>query len=164
MVGFCVYYFQVNVYTNFWLIECYVWGRGRYQHWLQSWKYGEYYEDIFEIIDKKNIHAYFSKPDGKSEWIRNACLYQSMNRTDSKEQVWENASYGFLEYNCIKENHISIWLVISSQYLNLSEELDKISCSFSADTCVSWHFHSWWASKQKCAIIVQIWNLTFFFY
>lgn len=83
------------------------------------------------------MHAHFSKPDGKSEWIRNACLYQAMNRTDSKEQVWKIASYGFLEYNCIKENHISIWLVISSQYLNLSEELDKISCSFSADKCVS---------------------------
>lgn len=109
----------------------------------------------------KDVNVYFSKPDGKSGQKRNACLCQSMNRADSKEQVWEIASYGFLDYNCIEKNHISIWLVISSQYLNLSEQLDKISCSFSADTCVRWHFHSWLASNKKSAIVLQLWNLIF---
>lgn len=108
----------------------------------------------------KNVNVCFSKPDGKSGKVRNACLYQT---TNSKEQVWEIASYGFLEYDCIEKNHISIWLVISSQYLSLSEELNKISCSFSADICLRRHFPSWLASKKKSASVLQLWNLVFFF-
>lgn len=69
--------------------------RVRDEHWLQGWKYDDCYEDMFEIIDKRCL--LISKPNGEIEWIRSAYLYQSMNRTVSKEQVWDIASYGFLE-------------------------------------------------------------------
>ena len=50
---------------------------------------------------------------------------------------------------------------ISSKHLNLSEELDEISCPFSVDTHVRWNFYSWWASKQKMQL--SFWYETQFF-